>query len=477
MMGAPSVREYGDDRGRALLFAAAILGGACVVGAAIPLYVGAVGDGIAKIMALPAGIALLAFLLLDRRALLVLILVFRSAGDVLFEATRFSLGSYQIGVGGVVNAFVIMIVALMVIEKPQVLPRKAVVAWAVFLALAVAGVAASPFKADALKACLALLSYFAIFCSAFYLVRSPADFRFGVRVVLWSSAIPALFALYQLAAGAGYGGGPRLYGTFPHPNVFAFYLVLVVSLVLYMLKSGDKPPAPGVRAGLSLYMGLLLLLLLLTQTRSAWIACFAIFAIYGLFFERRFLAYIVVAPLLALLIPGVQDRVLDLTAGNDYVQYAKLNSFAWRRLIWESGLSWMQPDRYFAGYGLESFRNFSLVFFPLVNPNGLGSGAHNVYVQLLFELGAIGLAAYLWLFAGLFRRIRPMLSADRLGAFVSLAAVVAYLIISASDNMLGYLSFNWYFWLVVGSACAAGCSVAQQPALAGNAPRHAGGAP
>lgn len=467
MIGAPFAGESSPDRGRALALAAAGLLGAGVVGAAIPLYVGAMGDGVARIMALPAGIALLAFLLFDRRALLILILVFRSAGDVVFEATRFSLGGYQIGVGGLVNAFVIMIVGLMVIENPRVLPRKAVLAWMVFLALAVAGVALSPFKADALRSCLALLSYFAIFCSAFYFVRSAEDFRFGVRIVLWSSAIPAVFALFQLATGSGYGGGPRLYGTFPHPNIFAFYLVLVVSLVLYLLKSATRPPGFGAKVGLNLYMGLTLVLLLLTQTRSAWIACFTIFAIYGLLFERRFLAYIVVAPLLALLIPSVQDRVLDLASGNEYVQYAKLNSFAWRRLIWESGLQWMQPDHYFAGYGLESFRNFSLVFFPLVNPNGLGSGAHNVYVQLFFELGAIGLLAYLWLFTRMFRQVKPMLAVDRLGAFVALSALVAYLTISASDNMLGYLSFNWYFWLIVGSACAVGFLRKPSPDRAG----------
>ena len=61
------------------------------------------GDEVARMMALPAGIALLTFLLVDRKKLLILILAFRASGDMFFEATRFSLGGYQIGIGGLIT--------------------------------------------------------------------------------------------------------------------------------------------------------------------------------------------------------------------------------------------------------------------------------------------------------------------------------------------------------------------------------------
>ena len=313
----------------------------------------------------------------------------------------------------------------------------------------------APSKADAIRLYLSQLSYFAIFLSAFYVVRSADDFRFCVKVILWSSAIPAAYALVEFATGGGHTvTGFRLKGTFTHPNIFAFYLTLVISLTLYLLKSSARALSPGPRLGLHLYMLLLLALLILTQTRSAWIACFTIFAIYGLVFERRYLVYLIVAFVVALLIPSVQDRLLDLGAGNAYVQYAKLNSFAWRRLIWESSLQWMQPDHYFLGYGLNSFPYYSLIFFPLADPTGTGAGAHSVYVQLLFETGAAGLLAFLWLFGRVLWFLKPMLSLDSLAAFVSIGSIIAYLIISFSDNMLAYLAFNWYFWFMVGAACS-----------------------
>jgi O-antigen ligase len=177
-----------------------------------------------------------------------------------------------------------------------------------------------------------------------------------------------------------------------------------------------------------------------------------IFAAYGLLFERRYLIYVILAPVLALLVPGILDRVVDLASGNEYVQYAQLNSFAWRRLMWESGLKWMQADHYLLGYGVDSFKFYSPIFFPLAG--GVNFGAHSVYVQWLFEVGVLGLLAYLWLFGRLLWILKSMASADKLGAFISISLIVEYLTISVSDNMFAYLAFNWYFWFTLGAACA-----------------------
>jgi O-antigen ligase len=227
---------------------------------------------------------------------------------------------------------------------------------------------------------------------------------------------------------------------------------LVISLGLYVLKSDATTLSTQNRLILTGYTFFMLALLMLTQTRSAWIACFSLFAVYGLIFERRYLLYLILIPLLALLIPSVRDRVLDLGAGNEVVQYAKLNSFAWRVYIWESGLKWMRPEHYLLGYGIDSFQHYSPTFFPLAGKTNFG--AHNLYVQWIFELGALGLLAYLWLFGRLLWLLRKMLPIDKLGGFILISLVIQYLMVSFSDNMAAYLVFNWYFWFVAGSACA-----------------------
>lgn len=431
---------------------------ALALGLVLPLYADAMGDSYVRLLALPALLVLGFLFLLDRVLLLGLVLLFRAAADLVFETTRVSLGGLSIGFGGLVNAFVILIAVLLVAAKPERFPRRIAPAWTGFLLAALIGAVSAPERGDAVRSFLGLLSYFAVFVGAFYFVRGPRDFKVCVKLVLLSSLLPAAYALVELAL-HGLGGGLqgfRLKSTFSHPNIFAFYLTLVLSMAVYALKSPLIALSPLRRMALSAYLPLLLGLLLLTQTRSAWVACFAIFALYALMFERRYLVYLLLAPLLALLVPGVRERLLELGSGNEVVQYARLNSFAWRLQIWEFGLRWIRPEHLPLGYGLGAFKHFAPTFFPY--SGGVNFGAHNIYVQMLFELGVLGLASFAWLFARLLATLRRMAAVDRLGAFVAIALVVEYLIISASDNIFAYLAFNWYVWFVLGAACAVALS-------------------
>ncbi|NMG46096.1 hypothetical protein GPA22_20460 [Aromatoleum toluvorans] len=445
---------------------------ALAVGLALPLYADAMAGNPVRLLALPALLVLAIIFLYDRLVLLALVLLLRAAGDLVFESTRVDLGGLAIGFGGLVNAFVILIAVLLVAARPERFPRRIASAWAGFLVVALVGVALAPNLGDAVRTYLGLLSYFAVFVSAFYFVKGEGDFKVCVKLVLLSSLLPVAYGLAELAM-HGLGGlqAFRMKSTFAHPNIFAFYLTLVLLVSLYALKSPAVRLTPLRRVLLTAYVPLLLGELLLTQTRSAWVACFAIFALYALLFERRYLVYLLLAPALALMVPGVRERVLDLGSGNEVVQYAKLNSFAWRLQIWEFGLRWIRPENLPLGYGLGAFKHFAPVFFPY--SGGVNFGAHNIYVQILFELGAIGLAAFAWLVARLFASLRHMAAVDRLGAFVAIALVVEYLIISASDNILSYLAFNWYVWFVLGAACAV---AAGRAAPAGAVTRAQGGA-
>jgi O-antigen ligase len=142
----------------------------------------------------------------------------------------------------------------------------------------------------------------------------------------------------------------------------------------------------------------------------------------------------------------------DLSQGNEAGGTAQLNSFAWRVVLWKSAIGWMEPHRLIYGYGLDGFGHFAPTFFPLDRITKWD--AHNVYVQFLFDTGAVGLMCYLWLYARVLWTIRSFKSMDRVSGFLLLAIVVQYLIVSYSDNMFRYLVFNWYFWFTVGGACS-----------------------
>jgi O-antigen ligase len=450
---------------------------ALLAGVVVPFYAEVMDYKLARLAALPAFLVFGMLLVFNRMLLLTLIIVFRSVGDVVLESTRFSVGGYTTGLGGVINLCVILLACMLVIERPQQFPKKMTWSWLPFLLAALFGVAISPEKGDAIRTYLTLLSYFAMFVSAFYFVRSAQDFRYCVRLVLWSSLLPALYALVDVALHGG--GGPegfRLQSTFTHPNIFAFYLTLVIPLTLFTLKDQAAPLSGGMRVALTLYFFYLLALLVLTQTRSAWIACLFVFIGYALLFERRYLLYLMLLPVVALLVPEIRDRLLDLGSGTEAVGYAKLNSFAWRLSIWESGLQWMRPSHYLSGYGVEAFRHFSQTFFPAANK--MNWGAHNVYVQWFFDAGVIGLCAYLFLYARMVLTLKSLFRVDRLAAFITISIVIVYLVVSSSDNMFGYLVFNWYFWFVIGAACALTVLTASEPTVTVNQrrPTQAAGA-
>lgn len=428
--------------GPLLLLIVGLIAGLGVVG-----YVTVVKGSLMLMAALPFVLAMGFLLILDKRMLLLLILMFRASGDLIFETSKFGGG---FGIGALINALIIFIAFLFVMERPGGITKRMFSIWGPVLLVACGALLYAPDLKDGLRMLLALSSYCAVFVIAFYVVRSRADFEQCVTVILLSSIIPALYAFVDIAQ--NFGDGFRLKSTFSHPNIFAFYILLTVSLLLYRLKTTLAAASGASRMVFGLYMLLLLGFLVLTQTRSAWSACFVIFAVYGIFFERKYLIYLVLAPMVAMMIPSVRDRILDLGTGNEYVRYAQLNSFAWRLFLWESAIDWMSKIRSVIGYGLNSFKYYSPTFFPLAGSTHFG--AHSTYVQWYFEAGAVGIMAAIWMYARLFFTLKLGTKRDKLRALISMTLVIEYLFFAFSDNMLDYLAFNWYFWFFMGAACA-----------------------
>jgi len=436
------------DSSQMLVIGAAVMV-AVLVGLILPVVAGLLGDSYARLAALPVLFVLGGIFIFNKRLLLVLVLLLRASGDIVLESTRVGSTGASAGLGGAINALIVLIALLYFIEKPRLLPPKAALVWIILLAVEAFGVVVSPNPGSGIKTALAMSSYFAVFVCAFYVVRTQEDFRYMVRLIIASSIIPVLYGIVSIGLNAGGGfSNFRLQSTFTHANIFAFYLTLVISLGLYVLKSPTFKLSSVQRYSFTAYVGLLFLLLLLTQTRSAWAACFLLFVLYGAMFERRYLLYILMLCCLALLIPSVQQRLLDLDAGNTVSTYTRLNSFAWRVYLWESALNWMSPARYLTGYGVESFGYYANVFFPLAG--NVEWKAHNVFVQLFFDVGVVGLVAYLAVFYQCFRALVKLYPKDRLAAGILICALVDYLVVSASDNMLSYLAFNWYFWIAMG---------------------------
>jgi hypothetical protein len=430
-----------------------------LIGAFVALFGNAVGENYGIILALPAALVIGFLFFFDRYMLFFLIILSRASLDVLLDVTKF--GSF--GLGAVLNALIILMAFIAVFERPYPARKIFRQTWLLFLMVAFFSIFLSPDLLTAIKTFLVLLSYASMFVLAIVLIKSERDYERWMRAIFLSSIIPVMYAFLDIVNGGFHSQeseGFRISSTFSHPNVFAFYLVLMISLSFYFYKIKALYIPKFIRSTLPIYILLMLALLVLTKTRSAWASCFAFFALYALLYERKYLLYILLAPVVAFMIPEVRDRFLDLAQGNEVINYSKLNSLAWRKMLWQSGLDYMSVSHYFLGYGLEAFRYYSADFFAL--SGGRPLAAHSVYVELFFETGFAGLSGFIWLHFRVGQLLATYYKQNKLMIFTSIMFLLEFMLEAYSDNMLTYLSFNWYLWFILGAAYAVNYAKLQQ---------------
>lgn len=427
--------------------------GATLIGFITGVYGNSFHERPNLLLALPLMLALGVCFAFSRTGLLLAVLFFRALLDPLLASARMGTGP---GLGGVVNGLILLLVLCLVFDAKRTPFKEVGKLWLPLLGMYVIGILFAPHKGEAIRSSLAMLTYPATFLVGARLTQKPQDFTRVAFFIVASAALVNLYALVGVATNEAlwrvYFTGRRLMGGFPHPNIMAFYEVMIIALAMYLLNQRAQLASRWKTALTAFVMLTALATLLLTQTRSAWLATFVLFLLYSWFVNRKLLPLILIAPLFALLLPEVRDRLMELQTGNEAVGWAKLNSYAWRKLMWTSAIDFMGPSKFITGYGLGSFVVHSPTFFPLAGRSAFG--AHNVYVQLLFELGIGGVLALVWLMGSVLLTAWRMQPSAVRGLLLFL--VIMFLIVCWSDNMLDYLVFNIYLFYVLGAGWSLG---------------------
>jgi putative inorganic carbon (HCO3(-)) transporter len=397
--------------------------------------------------ALLAIIMLGAFFLGLRTGVVALIFI-RPLCDPFFAEGKFEIAGQTLSFGALINVAVIVVLFLNFSQIWRSVPAKVRTIWLPFLVLAFAAVIYSPVPSEALRTYLNYFSFFVMFSIAFAVVRSEHDFLYFLKLIILSSVLPAIYGLLQLAAGFNLYE-ERIQSTFAHPNIFAFFIDLVIGAILFLQSTSRLKVSGQYRLFLLVYLLPLIVLLIFTKTRSAWVGCAIEFLVYGIVYDRRVLALLLLSPFVVLAIPEVSDRISDLSSGNDYIggSGSNLNAYAWRMLLWENAFTyiWQRP---FFGYGLNTFRLYTPQFFVLDSVNG--GDAHSVYIQTIFEMGFVGIIGLGLIFCRSFIWLARFWRCDKRGVPVVAASMIAYLDFCYSDNILYYLAFDWSFWFFFG---------------------------
>jgi putative inorganic carbon (HCO3(-)) transporter len=381
-----------------------------------------------------------------------IIFLTRSSLDTIFEALPIEVGGLAMTAGAILNLVVLGLGIMTLLRTGSSFPFKV---WLPFLIVATLSVAWSPDKGLAIRMLLVLFTYAIFFAIPFYMRKKFRSNVWLLKAMIYSSILPATVGLLEYLYFLD--GSGRVKSTFYHPNIFAFYLTVIVGLIFFLLSSSTMEFKPFFRKIMIPYAGLLMGLIVLTQTRGAWAGVLLILTAFAFFKDRRYLLLLLLLPML-LFVPAVSDRLNDLGHGTEYKggfqsEADTVNSFAWRTLMWQSALE-DAADTPLFGKGLASFGSNALRFFPMADPNGgysiKGIGAHSAYVQAGYETGLVGLACYLSMYFRLISRALRYFRRDPGGAVMLISIILCYMSESFSDNMFDYGAVNLYFWGLLG---------------------------
>ena len=377
-----------------------------------------------------------------------LLLLTRSSGDLLFEFTHINVGGTELTFGAVLNVIVIAVACYMVVTRNvNLFP---IFVWAPFLVVTLISISWTTDRIAAIRLYISFLTYMSFFIIPYALRPIYRDSAWLLKAIIWSSIFPIVYGILQSLFFLP--SDNRLISTFPHANIFAFYLVNIIGSILFVRSSS----LIGFQRWSGLFampvVGALLALLILTQSRAPWAASIIILMTYAGWVDRRYLAGLLFIPFL-LLIPSVQERIQDLSQGTEYTgrmqsEADTLNSYAWRELLWEYALKDAEETP-LLGKGLSSFRGNSVRFFPLPLQEG-GIDAHSGFIQSIYENGYVGFFCLLFLYLSVLWRAWIGRKVDRKGSFLVISIVLANFSANYSDNPYYYLSVNWYFWSFLG---------------------------
>lgn len=380
---------------------------------------------------------------------LLALLIIRPLLDVTSGDTLFAIAGLDINPAGIFGLLAIVWAAWLAWQKRHQLSRihRLGWLWVLFLGSAALSCLYSFSLGSSLEELSRLLSIFALFLAASLLVDSASKLTRLIKSILFSAVVPSLVALWQLFSGTGLleNGTNRLLATFGHPNMFAFFLVFVLSLSVFAALNLDyRKVQPYLYYLASLAM---LILLFFTYTRGAYVALAIFILIVGVMRFRKFLvAGLLVVSLVVLAYSPIRERAISIFS------FRADDSISWRLGLWQEGWEYAQP-KIASGYGLGTAPQVIAAHKPYYH----GSvEPHNDYLRILLEQGVPGVFAYLLLIAGLIYALlhrylgqqRPKLKVFNLFA---IAAAISLFAMSFGDNILNDTALQLAFWSLVGA--------------------------
>ena len=235
----------------------------------------------------------------------------------------------------------------------------------------------------------------------------------------------------------------RVYSTLENPNVLGEYLLLVIPVAVAFLWRKKELWAKVTFVGI---VGILGVCLILTMSRGCWIALLVALAVYISFVDGRYwlLAILALFALPAFLPDSILNRFLSVGDMSD-------TSSSYRLFIWLGTLALLR-DFWLVGIGPGSAA-YNTIYPRYSYQTIIAPHSHNLFLQIMTEMGAAGILAFILVCVAFFRRMAASAKAvafksmDRAMIVAISSGVVAFLV----QGMFDYAFYNYrvvmMFWM------------------------------
>lgn len=250
--------------------------------------------------------------------------------------------------------------------------------------------------------------------------------------------------------------GGRVTGGFENPNVFSVYLLTVIPFSLVAIFWERASYAPRLVSLVCLLAELLCLIL--TWSRGAWLGAMLVIFVFFLTFNRKTRRLLAVGflPMLA------ASCFLPHNIINRFLSIGNLNesSIRYRLLTWQGVWSMICEHPFGVGLGYEAF---SRQYLPhAVKGTETVIHTHQILLQILCELGILGLILFL---GALFMVFQAVIRNRRLLHPIGMAGALALLGVLAAglfDNVWYHHGVFCLFWIVTALAAKSATEVEER---------------
>ncbi|MBQ7037264.1 MAG: O-antigen ligase family protein [Clostridia bacterium] len=226
----------------------------------------------------------------------------------------------------------------------------------------------------------------------------------------------------------------RVFSTLGNPNNFAEFLMLFTPFTFAWMLTEKH----AVKKGFGfLAVILAVLALLLTYSRSGWLAFLVAVLVFIALYNKKLLPIVILVGILC--IPLLPESILNriLTIGN-----LEDSSSSYRVDIWTGSIAMLRDGYWLYGTGLGAGAFTTVYPGYAIGESRVAPHTHMQFMEMLAEMGILGLLAILWFSVSLVRRTAVWAGKAKGSLRAVLCAAAASM---AGITAIGFVEYTWFY--------------------------------